>query len=79
MEITSVIQVIMALPALITLVRELMKAAQDAMGPGTGAEKKKTVLEGISAIIGNSDIWTKVQGIFSILIDVLAMFKPKTP
>lgn len=77
MEITSVMQVIMALPTLIVLVRELMKIAQDTMGTGTGAEKKKTVLEGIAAIIGNSDIWAKVQGIFSILIDVLAMFKPK--
>lgn len=78
MEITNVMQVIMALPALIVLVRELMKAAQDAMGAGTGAEKKKTVLEGIAAIIGNAEIWQKVQGIFSILVDVLAMFKPKT-
>jgi urease gamma subunit len=78
MEITSIIQVIVALPALITLVRELMKAAQESMGQGTGVEKKKTVLEGIAAVINNADIWAKVQGIFSRLIDVIALFKPKT-
>lgn len=78
MEITSLLQLITALPSLITLVRELMKLAQDTMGPGTGAEKKKTVLESVAAVINNSEIWDKVQAMFSKLIDLIAIFKPKT-
>jgi hypothetical protein len=48
------------------------------MGPGTGAEKKKTVLESVAAVINNSEIWDKVQAMFSKLIDLIAIFKPKT-
>lgn len=55
-----------------------MKLAQDTMGPGTGAEKKKTVLESVAAVINNSEIWDKVQTMFSKLIDLIAIFKPKT-
>jgi urease gamma subunit len=61
----------------VTMVRELMKLAEDTMGPGTGVEKKKTVLESIAAIINNTEIWTKVQTMFSKLIDLIAIFKPK--
>lgn len=54
-----------------------MKLAEDTMGSGTGAEKKKTVLESIAAIINNTEIWTKVQTMFSKLIDLIAIFKIK--
>lgn len=70
--------VIMAIPNLIKLIRELMAALQEEMGPGTGAEKKATVMETVAGVVGNETVWEKVKGIFSWVIDCIAIFKPKT-
>ena len=75
--VTSVMSVLMALPKLIGLIKELMTATQAEMGTGTGPDKKTVVLSGLQAVITDETIWQKVQGIFSIVIDFLAMIKTK--
>ena len=55
-----------------------MAAFQAEMGPNTGEEKKKNVMEIIAGVIGNDSIWEKTRGIISMLIDFLATLKPKT-
>ena len=75
--VTSVMGVLAALPKLIGLIKELMAATQNEMGSGTGADKKTVVLSGLQAVITDETIWQKVQGIFSIIIDFLAIFKTK--
>lgn len=76
--IETVMQILLALPSLIKTIKELMALAQSEFGKGTGAEKKDVVLSGIAAVINNESVWEKVKGIFSIIIDTLALFKTKT-
>lgn len=45
------------------------------MGEGTGVEKKKTVLDILAGVIGDEGVWEGVKGIFSWIIDCIAMFK----
>jgi hypothetical protein len=75
--VSSVMAVLMALPNFIKLIKELMATAQTEYGQGTGPDKKTAVLNGVQAVITDETIWQKVQGIFSILIDLLAIFKTK--
>jgi hypothetical protein len=74
---TSVMTVLATLVAFIKLIKELMVAAQAEFAPGTGAEKKMAVLDGLPGIIGNETVWDKVKGIFSVAIDCISIFKPK--
>jgi hypothetical protein len=76
--VETVIQVLMALPALIKTIKELMALAQAEFGKGTGPEKKDVVLSGVASVINNDAVWARVQSMFSLLIDALALFKPKT-
>ncbi len=76
-NVTSVLSVLMAIPAFVKLIRELMVSVQTEFGPGSGPDKKRAVLDSLLAIIGDEAIWAKVQGIFSVLIDCLSIFKPK--
>lgn len=73
----NVLSVLVALPQLIKLTRELMKQLQEQMGKGMGKEKKEAVLTIVSGVIGDESIWDKVVGIFSWAIDCIALFKPK--
>lgn len=45
------------------------------MGPGTGVEKKKVVLDIVAGVVGDEGVWESVKGIFSWIIDCIAMFK----
>ena len=76
--VTSVLSVLMALPSFIKLIKELMGSVQDEFGKGTGPDKKVAVMTGLASVVGDDTIWQKVQGLFSMLIDVIAIFKPKT-
>ena len=73
----NVLSVLAALPQLIKLIRELMKQLQEQMGKGMGKEKKEAVLTIVSGVIGDESIWEKVVGIFSWIIDCIALFKTK--
>lgn len=73
----NILSVLVALPQLIKLIRELMTQLQEQMGQGTGKEKKEAVLTIVSGVIGDETIWDKVKGIFSWTIDCIASFKPK--
>jgi hypothetical protein len=77
-KITSVMQVLMMLPAFIKLIMELMDTVQAEFAQGTGPDKKTAVLAGIQAVIGDATVWQKVSGLFSTVIDFLALFKTKT-
>jgi hypothetical protein len=72
---TTFLQVLAALPSLIQAVVELMVLAEKAIpDKGTGQEKKDYVLQAIQATVGNDDLWKSVQGLFSKLINMLALF-----
>ena len=73
----TVLGVLQALPSLIALIRDLMAAVQNELGQGTGADKKEIVINTIQGIVGDQTIWQKVSGIFSWIVDVVALFKPK--
>ena len=75
--ITSALQVLMMLPQFIKMIKELMASVQEEFGKGTGPDKKAAVLSGVQAVVANETVWQKVQGLFSALIDFLAIFKPK--
>lgn len=75
MTAATVLAVLTALPGLVKLIRELMTQLQEQMGEGTGKEKKEKVMEVISGIVGDETVWEKVCGIFSWIIDCIAMFK----
>ena len=77
MNCESVLTILMGISGFIKLIRELMLLAQTEFGAGTGEQKKAAVLDGLSAIIGNDDIWAKVRGLFGVIVDCLAIFKPK--
>ncbi len=73
---TTFLQILAALPSLIQAIIELMQLAEKALpDKGTGVEKKTYVLQSIEAIIGNNELWTSVQGLFSKLINMLSFFK----
>lgn len=78
MDATSVMAVLTALPSLVKLIKELMAMAQAEFGAGTGPDKKAAVLAGVANVIGDDGVWQKVQGIFSWIIDCVALFKPKS-
>ena len=75
--ITTALSVLMALPSFIKLIKELMATVQAEMGAGTWPDKKTIVLSGLQTVITDETVWAKVQGIFSMLIDILAIFKTK--
>lgn len=73
---TTFLQVLAALPSLIQAILELMSLAEKAIpDKGTGADKKAYVLQAIEAVISNSELWASVQGLFSKLINMVALFK----
>ena len=71
----NILAVITALPSLVKLIRELMTQLQEQMGPGTGVEKKKVVLDIVAGVVGDEGVWENVRGLFSWVIDCIAMFK----
>lgn len=72
---TTFLQILAALPSLISAIVELMQLAEKALPEkGTGAEKKTYVLQSIEAVVNNSELWTSVQGLFSKLINMLSFF-----
>ena len=78
LTVTSVLQVLMALGSFVTLIRELMTVAQAEFGKGTGPDKAAAVLAGVEAVVSNSEVWDKVKGMFALIINCIAFFKPKT-
>jgi len=72
---TTILNVLMALPSLVKVILELMTAAEKAMGPGTGTEKKKNVMDIIEAIVGDSEVWTDLKELFSGVINMISLFK----
>lgn len=77
MNCESVLTILIGISGFIKLIRELMLLAQTEFGAGTGEQKKAAVLDGLSAIVGNDDVWAKVRSMFGIVVDCLAIFKPK--
>ena len=77
MNAESVFAVLMGITGFIKLVRELMLLAQQSFPENSGVEKKASVLDGLSAIIGNDAVWEKVRVLFGVIVDCLAIFKPK--
>jgi hypothetical protein len=72
---TTFLQVLAALPSLISTVFELMVLAEKALpDKGTGQEKKDYVLQAIQTIVTNEDLWNSVKGLFSKLINMIALF-----
>lgn len=72
---TTFLQVLAALPSLIQAIVELMALAEKAIPEkGAGQAKKDYVLQAIQATIGSEDLWKAVQGLFSKLINMLALF-----
>ena len=71
----TILNVLAALPALVKIILELMAAAEKAMGTGTGIEKKATVMAAIEAMVGDSEIWTNLQALFSGIVNMLALFR----
>ena len=70
---TTVLGILAALPGLINIILELMKAVETEMGSGTGPDKKTAVLSSLQAVIGDPTVWTKLQTFFAGLINVLAL------
>lgn len=72
---TTFLQVLAALPSLIQAILELMALAEKALpDKQSGVDKKAYVLTAIQATIGNDELWTSVKGLFSKLINMLALF-----
>ncbi len=71
---TTLLQILAALPSLIKTIIELMNLAEQAMGSGKGAEKKQTVLDTIQSVVSNDDLWTKTKNLFSGIINMAALF-----
>lgn len=72
---TTILQILAALPALVKTIMELMAAAESAFATtGSGAEKKQTVMAAIEAMINNADLWTKVKALISAIINTVALF-----
>jgi hypothetical protein len=77
MNAESVFVILTGIAGFIKLIRELMLLAQQEFPANSGPEKKVSVLDGISAIIGNDIVWEKVRELFGVIVDCLAIFKPK--
>jgi len=77
MNCESVLTILMSVSSLIKIIKELMIIVQAEFPSGSGAEKKVAVLDGLSAIVGNDTVWTKIQSFVAITIDFLCVFKPK--
>ncbi len=73
-RMTTLMQILVALPSLIKTIIELMNLAEQAMGSGKGAEKKQTVLDTIQSVVSNDDLWTKTKNLFSGIINMAALF-----
>lgn len=71
---TTILQVMTALPSLIKTIIELMRLAEDAFGSGKGAEKKQTVMDALAEIVNNMEVLSKVQNLFSGIINMAALF-----
>lgn len=71
---TSILQIMMALPSIITTISELIKLAEEAIGSEKGAEKKEAVMASIQAMVNNSELWAKVKILFSGIINMVALF-----
>lgn len=72
---TTILNILTALPALIKTIFELMNAAEAALGAGKGPDKKATVMQTIEAIVGDGEIWAKLQALFSGIVNMIAVFK----
>jgi len=82
----TLLQILAALPALILALLNLMTLAETALPEsGTGLDKKTYVLEAIKAMFSiGDDLWKKVQGMISAIINFMAVFHfssklPKEP
>ena len=74
-KMTSILQILAALPSLIKTIIELMNLVEQAMvGSGKGAEKKQTVIDAIQAVVSNDGLWDKTKNLFSGLINMAALF-----
>lgn len=71
---TTILQILAALPSLIKVITELMKIAEEAFGSGKGVEKKASVMETLQAVVGNADLWEKTKNLFSGIINMAALF-----
>jgi len=78
MNAESVLTVLMGLASFVKLIKELMSICQQEFPAGSGEAKKTTVLESLATIVGDNVVWEKIQGLFGIIIDCIAVFKPKT-
>jgi hypothetical protein len=77
MNCESVLTILMSIASLVKIIKEMMILVQSEFPAGSGAEKKVAVLDGLSAIVGNDTVWTKIQSLVAITIDFLCVFKPK--
>ena len=71
---TTILQIITALPGLIKTIIELMGLVEEAYGNGKGLDKKQSVMATIETIVGNSELWERVKNLFSGIINMAALF-----
>lgn len=71
---TTILQILMALPSLIKTIVELMTLAEEAWGTGKGVEKKETVLTTVQAVVDNDALWAKTKNLFSGIVNMAALF-----
>lgn len=71
---TTILQILAAIPSLVKTIIELMTIAEQAFGQGKGAEKKQSVMDSVQSMVGNSELWEKVKNLFSSIINTVALF-----
>lgn len=74
---TTFLQILAALPALIKAIYELMLMAEAALPEtGTGQTKKEYIMAAVKAMfmIGD-DLWVKSQNVISAIVNFTAVFK----
>ena len=74
---TNVLMVLTGIVSFVKLIREIMIICQQEFPANSGEAKKATVMESLATIVGDDAVWEKVRGLFGVIVDCLAIFKPK--
>ena len=75
---TNVLMVLTGIVSFVKLIREIMILCQQEFPANSGEAKKTTVMESLATIVGDNTVWEKVKNLLGIMIDCIAVFKPKT-
>lgn len=74
---TNVLMVLTGIVSFVKLIREIMILCQQEFPANSGEAKKTTVLESLATIVGDDAVWEKMRGLFGVIVDCIAVFKPK--